>query len=35
LIDFQSVIKISPKAGAGYIGQADSLKGIGNFKAAL
>lgn len=35
LIDFQSVIQLQPLNGSGYIGQADSMKGIGNFKGAL
>jgi hypothetical protein len=35
LIDFQQVIKLAPKSGSGFIGQADSLKGLGNFKGAL
>jgi tetratricopeptide (TPR) repeat protein len=29
------VINLQPYNGAGYIGQADSMKGIGNFKGAL
>jgi tetratricopeptide (TPR) repeat protein len=35
LIDFQYVINLQPYNGQGYIGQADSMKGIGNFKGAL
>jgi hypothetical protein len=35
LIDFQNVIKLQPQYGAGYIGQADSMKGMGNFKGAI
>jgi hypothetical protein len=35
LIDFQHVINLQPCNGAGYVGQADSMKGIGNFKGAL
>ncbi len=35
LIDFQNVIKLQPSNGHGFIGQADSLKGLGNFKSAL
>lgn len=35
LVDFQQVITLQPGNGQGYIGQADSMKGIGNFKGAL
>jgi hypothetical protein len=29
------VITVSPENGLGYLGQGDSLKGIGNYTAAL
>lgn len=35
LVDFQNVIKLQPQNGSAYIGKADSLKGLGNYKAAL
>jgi Flp pilus assembly protein TadD len=35
LIDFQNVINLQPHNGSGYIGLADSMKGLGNFKGAL
>ena len=35
LTDFGNVINISPMNGLGYLGQGDSLKGIGNYDGAL
>ena len=35
LSDFRIVIQVSPENGLGYLGQGDSLKGIGNYNGAL
>jgi tetratricopeptide (TPR) repeat protein len=35
LSDFRIVISVSPENGLGYLGQGDSLKGIGNYNGAL
>ena len=35
LSDFRMVIQVSPDNGLGYLGQGDSLKGIGNYNGAL
>jgi tetratricopeptide (TPR) repeat protein len=35
LTDFRTVISLAPNSGLGYLGQGDSLKGIGNYNAAL
>ena len=35
LSDFRTVISIMPENGLGYLGQGDSLKGIGNYNGAL
>ena len=33
--DFRMVIGLQPENGLGYLGQGDSLKGIGNYAGAL
>jgi tetratricopeptide (TPR) repeat protein len=35
LSDFHIVISVAPDNGLGYLGQGDSLKGIGNYNGAL
>ena len=35
LSDFRVVIQLQPNNGLGYLGQGDSLKGIGNYNGAL
>lgn len=35
LSDFRVVISVAPENGLGYLGQGDSLKGIGNYNGAL
>ena len=35
LTDFNQVIQLQPSNGLGYLGQGDSLKGLGNVEGAL
>ena len=35
LSDFRMVIQVSPDNGLGYLGQGDSLKGIGNYNGSI